>query len=223
METCRTKGPPPQQFVCVNALAEALGLAGGIAGLSVAAPQVWKAYKRGGSGVSVGTWMLMYTAYCSWLGYGLRTNSPSQVAANVVAGVLGAWLLYVLLAGTRWRWVIILGAPVTSLALIMSLSEPAMNAVLLSFEAAFIPQIVKSYKAWRGKVPAPGVSLLAWTLSAVSSLLWLSYAIVGGRLLVVATCLIALVCASAILLFSMLANSSGASREPASSDTAHRS
>lgn len=153
--------------------------------------------------------MLTFAAYASWLGYGIRTASPSQMVVNVIALLLGGWLLTALLSGERWKWLFLLGLPLVAPLIINVVPEPVMYTVLFAFQATFIPQIIRSWRAWREGTPTPAVSNLTWILVLASSFLWLAYALIDSRTLVVVTGLIAIVASSLILMLTRLANSAG--------------
>ena len=196
----------------MNLLAETLGLLGGVIGLSISVPQILKVRRLGTQGVSATTWAIMYSSCCSWLGYGIRTDSPAQVLTNSVAMGLVGFLLISMAQrrpGRRARaatWAFLPGMLIAGVYGIGHVSEQTMRVILLSFEVTFLPQLARSFIAWRRKTPIPAVSNLTWSLSALSSLLWLSYAVVGGRTLVIVTALIALGAATLIVVFTTLAN-----------------
>lgn len=149
--------------------------------------------------------MLMYASFCSWFGYGLRTESISQMLTNGIALLLGAWLLHALLAGWRWRWPFLITVPVMAPAIIMGIPLPAMSLVLLGFSVTRWPQVMRSYRAWREHTPTPAVSGASWMLSMLSAGLWLLYGFLDGRGLVMLTSTIGLVAAVLIVLFTRLA------------------
>lgn len=190
----------------MTSLSELLGLIAGVLGLCVSAPQAVRVRRQGTFGVSRATWMLMFAAYCCWLGYGIRTDSPSQVLANSVALLIAGWLLVALLAGQRCKWPFLVTVAIAAPGIILLVPETAMTVILLGFEGVFIPQVYRSWRAWRQRTPIPAVSNLTWMLSLLSSSLWLAYAITGQRTLVVTTALIAITASSFILWFTRLAN-----------------
>lgn len=189
-----------------SAVAEAVGFVAGAIGLSVALPQALRIRKVGTFGVSRITWMATFIVYGCWLGYGIRTDSPSQMTVNVIALLLSGWLLMALLAGERWKWPFLCLAPVLAPVVIMGVPDTAMTVILLSTQAVSVPQIVRSWRAWREKTPIPAVSNLTWILVLTSSVLWLAYALIDNRPLVIVTGLIAIVASSLILILTRLAN-----------------
>jgi len=193
----------------VTVASEILGFLAGAIGLGLAAPQAVRVRKLGAFGVSSPTWILTLIAYTSWLGYGLRTDSPSQIVANGISSALTIWLLTALLAGKRWKWPVIIGALVIFPTAMIFLPEMAMSAFLLSLVAATWPQVVRAWRAWRQKTPIPAVSKLSWTLYLTSGLLWVAYAALGGRVLVLFTSGLNVVASIAILALTILANKSG--------------
>lgn len=191
----------------MTSASETLGIFAGILGLCVSAPQALRVRRQGTFGVSRATWMLMFAAYCCWLGYGIRTDSPSQILANGIALLIAGWLLIALLAGVKWKWPFLISVLVAGPSVILLVPEAAMSALLLAFEGVFIPQVYRSWQAWRQRTPIPAVSNLTWTVSLLSSSFWLAYAVTGQRPLVVATALVAISASSLILVFTRLANS----------------
>jgi len=201
-------------------ISETLGFLAGAIGLGLAAPQAIRVRKLGAFGVSSATWILTLIAYTSWLGYGLRTDSPSQIVANGISSALTIWLLTALLAGKRWKWPIIIGTLAVFPTTMIFLPEMLMSAFLLSLVAATWPQIARAWRAWRQKTPIPAVSKFSWALYLTSGLLWVAYAILGGRILVFFTSGLNVVASIAILTFTILANRSGTERTESTPKTA---
>ena len=125
---------------------------------------------------------------------------------NSIALCLGSWLLIALLAGEKWKWPFLVAVLLVAPTTIVTVPEQIMQVILLGFQAVFIPQIIRSWRAWRQHTPIPAVSNLTWALVLISSFLWLSYAILDDRTLVIITGLIAIFASILILVLTRLAN-----------------
>jgi uncharacterized protein with PQ loop repeat len=131
--------------------------------------------RRNSTGVSILTWMLVLSAHLGWLMYGILDHLVLLIVVNTLSA-LGCAVIIL-----RLRPVAFLVAPVAGTALASWALYEIRNGVLLGALIGlslvmFIPQVVKVFRA-----PHQGVSPVTWTLSALSSITWISWSIMVGR------------------------------------------
>ena len=135
---------------------------------------------RSARGVSFGTWGLSALANYAWIAYAWTILSPTLMVANTLQLLYNVPLTWLKLS-ERSRSLAIGGliACAAYLALMLELAHihawwPTIIATPTGLTIA-IPQIVYVMRKGRG----PGVSVVGWTLAAVSAALWLTYGIAG--------------------------------------------
>jgi len=186
---------------------ELIGLLAGAIGLTMAIPQALRIRRLGDhTGVSTTTWLLGYSSCAAWVGYGIRTASLSQVVANFIALLLHAWLISLLLKGTKWRLPALVGIPTIIIVFAYLGPHAAVATSLLLFALTQWPQAIRSVYAAIAHTPIPAVSTPTWLISLTAGSLWAAYGFFSERNLVVATSLIAVVATSIILIATTVAN-----------------
>lgn len=163
---------------------EFIGLTAGAIGLSLSVPQLLRIRATGHTnGVSFPTWATFYLVYASWAAYGIRYGMPSQIITNVLAFTLATPLVIQLFrdraptlpAPVRWGT----AALAATAAFLFTSTAPAtlVDITLTSLCLVRLPQVITSWKNRNNPEPS-NVSLATWTLSIISGLLWLTYALV---------------------------------------------
>ncbi len=184
---------------------EAIGFLGGIIGLVYSIPQIIRLYRTNETiGVSVPTWMLLVVGHSLWVGYGVTTSSPSQLVTNLIAGLLAVVLLQKLMGASVRTFGII--ALLLSIPFFLVWWGPvALVSVLLISVTVIsrIPQVTRSWKTWRTS-SASVVSVATWSLSVAGTTLWLIYAVLDHRLVILFATVISLFASSLIISFELL-------------------
>ena len=149
--------------------------------------------RRDSTGVSFLTWTLVLSAHLGWLTYGILDHLVLLIVVNILSA-LGCAVIIL-----RLRPVVFLVAPVAGTVLASWALYEVSNGVLLGALIGlslvmFVPQVVKVFHA-----PHQGVSPVTWTLSALSSITWISWSIMVGRPLLGAAHYVMLPIALAIL------------------------
>lgn len=186
---------------------ELLGFIAGALGLLYSVPQVLRLYRSEETvGVSAATWILMMFGHSLWTGYGVAENSPSQFVTNVIAGCFVIVLLLKLL-GISWVSLLVLAFPLTTVPFLLMWKGPPVLGFLLLLAvtvSARIPQAVRSlrtFKTGSGSV----VSVTTWAVAFTASGLWLLYAVIDQRLIIVLATSISMTMALLIVVFELLA------------------
>lgn len=168
-------------------LHEIIGLTAGLLGLAVSVPQLLKVRASGRSdGVSVVTWVVSLISYSAWFGYGLRTDSISQLFTNFVAAVLTLTLVRELLRERTLQWVTASIGMVLVPAGLQLVPMRLLELLLTSFLLSRIPQLLASWGNWR-HARISQVSIGTWVLASLGGPLWFTYALLDGRTLVMFT------------------------------------
>jgi uncharacterized protein with PQ loop repeat len=127
-------------------ISEMMGFIGGTLGILSSLPQTLRIRKLGHAiGVSLPTWLTMYAAACSWLGYGIATHSPSQWVTNALATILIITVLFAILTNRPRTYAILLAVPAVFLTFALLIPSGILSTVLLVFSATRVPQIIKSW------------------------------------------------------------------------------
>lgn len=188
----------------MNILAEIIGLISGLMGLSVALPQLFKILKsKTHDGVSILAWIISLGNFTTWVTYGVRYNSFSQIVTNITATIFTAILVYVLISQKHSRPY---AAAATTLVIFSFLFFGFMVPPLVLSMALFtmvlavrVPQIISSYISFaNGKETM--VSKLTYALMVSSSVGWIAYGVMTGLWQNIVASSIALI-ASFIILF----------------------
>ncbi len=189
----------------VGAPATACGVVAGGIGVSTSWPQAWRLWVgRRHAGLALSTNLMSVLYGIGWLMYGVFRHSTVQVLASV-AGLVGATAV---LAGHLVRarigprgWL-----PGFALGLVVIAGACAGGRATLGIAASVatiagvVPQVL-ALVADSGRGDAAGVSRSRWALAVACNLLWVGYgAIVGDRLIVVNSLIIAALAGSIVFL-----------------------
>lgn len=164
--------------------AEIIGAAAGALGLSIAIPQTIKILKaHNHEGVSITTWILMLLNYSAWIGFSIKKDSPSQIAANLIGIIITSILVYILInqniKNVYITLTIMAGLTFTATTLPLFLPEILMNIFLTTLIFAKLPQVLTSYRSWKTGA-ATTVSTGTYTLMLLSSAGWATYGYITG-------------------------------------------
>ena len=187
--------------------AEIIGAAAGALGLSIAIPQTVKILKaHNHSGVSVTTWILMLLNYAAWLGFSVKKDSTSQIAANLIAILITGILVYILInqniKNVYITLTIMAGLTSTAITLPLILPEMLMNIFLTILIFAKLPQVLTSYRSWKTGT-ATTVSIGTYTLMLLSSAGWAAYGYITGLWMNVFSSTAGIILSLAVLLFEL--------------------
>ena len=157
--------------------------------------------RRDSTGVSSLTWTLVLSAHLGWLTYGVLDRVVLLMVVNTLSA-LGCAVIVLRLRPGRFLIAPVAGTLLASGGL-YEISNGALLGVVIALSIVmFIPQAVKVVRA-----PHQGVSPVTWTLSALSSMTWISWSIMVGRPLLGAAHYIMLPFALAILAMTVRRNS----------------
>jgi uncharacterized protein with PQ loop repeat len=172
---------------------EIFGFIGGALGIFFGLPQALRIRRLGhGRGLSLISWLLQLGVATSWATYGFDKNSPSLLATNMAAALINASVVWVILQN-RLRSILTITTLVVGVAgLVLTLPESIASVLLISLVFAQSPQVFKSFKNIEiGKESA--VSVVAMSVSALSGIFWIIYAVnIADPLLVLCNAIVLL-------------------------------
>ena len=172
---------------------EIFGFIGGALGIFFGLPQALRIRRLGhGRGLSLISWLLQLGVATSWATYGFDKNSPSLLATNMAAAIINASVVWVIL-DNRLRSIFTITTVVTGVAgLVLMLPASIASVLLISLVFAQSPQVFKSLKNIKiGKESA--VSVVAMSVSALSGIFWIIYAVnIADPLLVLCNAIVLL-------------------------------
>lgn len=172
---------------------EIFGFIGGALGIFFGLPQALRIRRLGhGRGLSLISWLLQLGVATSWATYGFDKNSPSLLATNMAAALINASVVWVIL-DNRLRSIFTITTLVVAVAgLVLMLPASIASVLLISLVFAQSPQVFKSYKNIKiGKESA--VSVVAMSVSALSGIFWIIYAVgISDPLLVLCNAIVLL-------------------------------
>jgi uncharacterized protein with PQ loop repeat len=172
---------------------EIFGFIGGALGIFFGLPQALRIRRLGhGRGLSLISWLLQLGVATSWATYGFDKNSPSLLATNMAAALINASVVWVILQN-RLRSILTITTLVVGVAgLVLTLPESIASVLLISLVFAQSPQVFKSFKNIKiGKESA--VSVVAMSVSALSGIFWIIYAVnIADPLLVLCNAIVLL-------------------------------
>ena len=194
-------------------VSEGLGFLAGTIGIGSSLPQIIKIRRtKKIDGLSKTTWILAYLFSSIWLGYGLSIHSPSQEVTNGFSTLFAAIVLYYLFQDNRK--VLFLLPIVFALVILLALnvSSKDMAPLLFLSVGTNVTQAIKSYKSNKyNRYSAVSIHMLI--LSLIASTLWVGYAIVGHRGIVIITSGWSVLVTALILIFELKRNKSIQARE----------
>ena len=172
---------------------EIFGFIGGALGIFFGLPQALRIRRLGhGRGLSLISWLLQLGVATSWATYGFDKNSPSLLATNMAAALINASVVWVILQN-RLRSILAITTLVAGVAgLVLTLPASIASVLLISLVFAQSPQVFKSFKNIKiGKESA--VSVVAMSVSALSGIFWIIYAVnIADPLLVLCNAIVLL-------------------------------
>ncbi len=191
---------------------EFFGFIGGVLSIFFGLPQALRIRRLGhGRGLSLISWLLQLGVATSWAAYGFDKNSPSLLATNIAAGLINASVVWVIIHN-RVRSILTISTLVAIVAgLVLTLPASIASVLLISLVFAQTPQVYKSYKNINiGKDSA--VSVVAMSVSALSGIFWIVYAVLIDDALLVLCNAIVLSNNIAIIVFEIMGKRSRASK-----------
>ena len=165
--------------------AELVGFIAGALGMFFGLPQALRIRRLGhGRGLSLISWLLQLGVASSWAAYGFDKNSPSLLATNMAAGLINASVVWVIIHN-RVKSILTIATLVAIVAgLVLTLPSAFVSALLIALVFAQSPQVLKSFKNIKvGKDSA--VSVVAMSVSALSGIFWIIYAVLINDALLV--------------------------------------
>ena len=158
--------------------AEIFGFIAAILGVMQGIPQARRVRSLGHSqGVSLAMWMLMTSSSAAWLGYGIRTGSPSLVVSTVATGVINARVVLAITADARRvapRIALVFAAVVVTASI-----GPlwVVNPALFAFTLSRVPQILRSWRLRRDGTGSSAVSIGSIAVSMGCLVSWEFYSV----------------------------------------------
>ena len=158
--------------------AEIFGFIAAILGVMQGIPQARRVRSLGHSqGVSLAMWMLMTSSSAAWLGYGIRTGSPSLVVSTVATGVINARVVLAITADARRvapRIALVFAAVVVTASI-----GPlwVVNPALFAFTLSRVPQILRSWRSRRDGTGSSAVSIGSIAVSMGCLVSWEFYSV----------------------------------------------
>lgn len=156
---------------------EIFGFIGGALSIFFGLPQALRIRRLGhGRGLSLIAWLLQLGVATSWATYGFDKDSPSLLATNMAAGIINASVVWIILHN-RLRSILTITTLVAGVAgLVLTLPASIASVLLISLVFAQSPQVYKSFKNIKIRNES-AVSVVAMSVSALSGIFWIIYAV----------------------------------------------
>ena len=184
-------------------IAEIIGFSAGAIGLTQSIPQSFRLRKLGhGRGVSTATWTLNFLLNSSWIGYGIKTHSPSVAMTNSLSLFFTTTILVSLLQTIRNPWPAIFVVGILVIAISSLIPQGITSFLVILLTLARLPQVIQSYKNMNND-DANAVSISSILISIMSLILWETFAILENRHVVMLTTAIGLTLTTAIAYFEL--------------------
>lgn len=159
-------------------LAEVFGFIAAALGVMQGLPQARRVKSLGHSrGVSLAMWMLMTSSSAAWLGYGIRTGSPSLIVSTVATGLINARVVLAITDDARRVVPRILAAFLVVVAVAAVGPLWVVNPALFAFTLSRVPQIIRSWRSRRTGLESSAVSVGSIALSMGCLLSWEVYSV----------------------------------------------
>ncbi len=162
---------------------ELIGLTAGTIGSLISLPQVFRIMKlRTNAGVSLWTWFIISVLNASWIAYGIRNGSVSQIVTSLMSGgITGVLTVQLLRYHMRLLYGILIVIGSWIVMFVAEFFSPPVigGALLLAGLVSRAPQVIESFVSWR-KGRATAVSNRTYIMSIVASVLWVTYAVIGS-------------------------------------------
>jgi uncharacterized protein with PQ loop repeat len=158
--------------------AEIFGFIAALLGVMQGLPQARRVRTLGHSqGVSLAMWMLMTSSSAAWLGYGIRTGSPSLIVSTVATGVINARVVLAITEDARRVVPRIAGVFVVVVAVGAAGPLWLVNPALFAFTLSRVPQIIRSWRSRRSGLETSAVSVGSIALSMGCLFSWEVYSV----------------------------------------------
>lgn len=189
----------------VGAPATACGVIAGAIGVCTSWPQAWRLWiGRQHAGLALSTNVMGVLYGVAWLLYGVLCHSEVQILTSV-AGLIGATAVLVghlrraRIGPRSWLPGFVLGLCAIGAAFAPGRATLGVAASVATITGV-VPQLL-ALLASSGNRDSAGVSRSRWALAVACNLLWVGYgAIVGDRLIVANSTIIAVLAGSIVLL-----------------------
>ncbi|MFM9133314.1 MAG: PQ-loop domain-containing transporter [Actinomycetota bacterium] len=159
-------------------LAEVFGFIAAALGVMQGLPQARRVKSLGHSrGVSLAMWMLMTSSSAAWLGYGIRTDSPSLIVSTVATGLNNARVVLAITDDARRVVPRILAAFLVVVAVAAVGPLWVVNPALFAVTLSRVPQIIRSWRSRRTGLESSAVSVGSIALSMGCLLSWEVYSV----------------------------------------------
>ncbi|MHB8362602.1 MAG: hypothetical protein ACYDBX_03205 [Patescibacteria group bacterium] len=155
-------------------IANLFGILGGLLGIGMALSQAYKiVISRDISGVSINTWILMAVTTFTWLMYGFLFHDFTQIFGNGVVFVIALFIVLLMVYKNPRLNKYILVIFIYTLLLFITTFFIGIGSgiILFSYITSIILPIPQTLKAITKSVM--GVSILAWVLKILGSILWM--------------------------------------------------
>ena len=140
-------------------VAELFGFIAAALGVVQAWPQARKVRALGHSqGVSHVMWMMMAVSSACWLGFGLRTSSPSLIASTVASGFMN--MNVVVAISDNPRRIVVRMLPLLAVGLlgVWHLQSLYTTPILFAFTLSRLPQVMRSWASRKSGIRESAVS-----------------------------------------------------------------
>lgn len=165
---------------------------------------------------------MMTASSAAWLGYGIRTMSPSLIASTVATGFINGSVTLAV-AGHSRRLVMKLAAvAVAFLAVAALLPTWIVSPILFFFTFSRVPQVMRSWKSRRTGGEESAVSMGSIALGIGCLLCWEVYSILLVSPTLIGTTTIALVTNLTVAWLEISNKSARAARANAPDDDTHK-
>ena len=187
---------------------EWLGFVGGVIGLSISIPQIYRVISTGSFvGVSTSTWLIFTTMAAGWLAYGFNVDSISQIVTNTISAAATGVLSVILLRQWMNGFVaatIVLALWVGGFCLVL-FSSAVIGAIFLGVGlGSRFPQLFESFISIR-RARNTAVSRTTFSLMMVSSLCWIFYGALSHQMTVFWFAIVTVTTSGLIILFETVA------------------
>lgn len=158
------------------AVAELFGFLAAALGVMQGLPQARRVKSLGHSrGVSLAMWILMTSSSAAWLGYGIRTGSPSLVASTVATGLINGRVVVTITSHAARVIPRVVAVFVVIVAVAAAGPLWVVTPALYAFTLSRAPQIMRSWRSRRDRVQGSAVSIGSIAVSMCCLLSWEAY------------------------------------------------
>lgn len=166
---------------------ELFGFIAGAFGVMQGLPQARRVKKLGHSvGVSLVTWVLIYSSNLGWFAYGVIIKSPSIIATNIFASLLSVYVILALRPHSKKVRAITIGAWFIAPTFAFFIPVATLKILLIPFAFSRAPQLLHSIKMARTPHHS-AVSFGSLSISLTALVCWEIYSIFLGNFFVLMT------------------------------------